>query len=737
MKFNKKMPLFALAVIAMLGSCNNKPADTEKPATSNPAPTTDKQSEDVKPTENAYQPDLTEKLDLNLSVFYKNDGSTNISFPSASTSTIKLPYTGADGNIYQANDLKPVWKELQKRLNVKFNDLHSSDKEIKDHFKTLVTNHFKVGENTIHVAQGNSVDIIAEGTNNKTLIDLNKYLNKLPNYSKFLKENPVIQKVISNNDGEMFYAPYFDGYDDIERMLMVRVDWVKELLDGELPTGLDTAKNLLSKSYTPFYTENVDIKIKAVKKDGSGTQEIAKKHTAAENIIAAQNALTTMNGATMVKALRDYIDKTYNGYYGEKRSDLFCGVDAAYDVDELVALYRCVYACPQFLTGDATKTMVPFFPRETKNSRTADLWRLTQFFGVRGGESRNGYLYVGDDGKIHDTRNEEKFRDALKKLNEMYKEGLILQNFTSKLGEASDFRKTLLQNDTGFSSYDYNQTSTILNNDARCKELNGGNFTYASILPAVADWTDNGKLDMKFYTESWRSVKPQGWFITAETAKDAKLLDRALALVDYMYSDEGNTLMSYGPKGYVETDASGNVVTINYQGKQVPKLSDNCKKQMADLVGGNYTNYYRYYVGATYPVGYVKQQGMEYQTVAAKAVPYLDNINKAIELGVLEHVNHLTGNTNDLYSIVPATFAFTAAENNTLAGTDFTKLGTLFSQDNGKKCLFSNIVMEGFGTYESLDLSYENYITTMSTAEGLKLDSFVKLYNDAYARMGL
>jgi hypothetical protein len=84
------------------------------------------------------------------------------------------------------------------------------------------------------------------------------------------------------------------------------------------------------------------------------------------------------------------------GAYGTNRSKLFVGGKAAYDVDELVALYRCVYTNPNFLTGQTAKDVVPLYPRSYTNDRIADLWRFTQMFGVRGGESRTGLPLCGN-----------------------------------------------------------------------------------------------------------------------------------------------------------------------------------------------------------------------------------------------------------------------------------------------------------------------------------------------------
>jgi hypothetical protein len=680
---------------------------------------------DVDPT------NIASKVTLNMSILYQ-DTATRMRYHTgkgALAGTV-TSYVGADGVTYEDGDFKPVWKALQNNLNMTINDVtSSSDASVSDAFKTLRTNGFKTDGNLVNVAQGSSTDIQAEGTTNGTILDLSKYLDKMPNFNKFLSDNPVVKKTIVDACGGMYYAPYFDGFDDIERMLLVRQDWVEKLLDGDTLPTLDTGVNL-TKAYTAFGPESVNSQVTVMNATEDGTATVTKKHTA--NIITTQNALTTMNGSTLVQALRDYIDATYNNVYGTKRSQLFCGYRSAYDIDELVALYRCVKTNGAFLTGDATKadSIVPLYPREYTNDRTADLWRLTQFFGVRGGESRKDFLYVGSDGKLVDARGTPEMKKALGKLGEMYTEGLILKDFTSKTTGSGKFENYLQKSNLGFSTYDYDQTQTVYNDPANSNHPKGvSDYLFTSILPAVADWKGDGKYF--HYTESWRSVKTEGWFITADTAKEPAKLARALYLFDYLYGDEGNRLMSYGPDGYLAKDSSGNIKKMAYQGKMVPVLSDNCKNELKTLAAGNYTNYYRYWLGATYPVGYVKQQGMEYQTVQALAQPGLDDINNAISLGVLQHVNFKT-NTDHFYDIVPTTLAFSEAEQAQLSA-NFADLSANISNDKSKSNVWSNIVMTGFGSYNNFDFSDASYLTTVNTT--LNLKGYVAIQNSAFARM--
>lgn len=706
--------VMSIASLAMVG-CNrtetsDKPDDTSKTSDS---------------TSKAAEP-----VTLNMSVYYDNND-RHMKFIEGAAAT--LPYAAADGNTYKAGDLKPVWKAIQKNLDFKINDVSPTGQvSIKDNFSTLATTDFKSNDVAVDIAQGNSDQILNTGTTTNKILDLKQYLNKMPNFKAFLDANPSVKKTITSNNGKIFYAPYFDGFDDLERMIMVRQDWVEKLLDGELPATLDTTE--LGKNYTPFYTTDINSDIDVLNAAGNGKEIVKKVVSANSNVIKQQNAAASLTGKTAVEILRSYIDATYkkaDGSYsfGTKRSELFVGGRAIYDIDELVALFRCVKGNAKFLTGKDDVNVIPFFPRAKTSDRTTDLYRFLQFFGIRGTESRNQWLYVGMDGKLVDTRGTAEFATGLEKLHEMYADGLIMKDFTEQLDGKDDFRGPFLSGgDTaknyGFATYDYNQTTTVYNDTTKDKTMK-----FVSLLPAVADWDDGTTGNFIHYTESWRSVKPQGWFITSQTANNQAKLDKALELFDYLYSEKGNRLMSYGPDEYLAKNADGSIKTMDYQGKQVPVLSDACKKEMTDLCKGNYTNYYRYYLGATLPVGYVKEQGMEYQTVSTKATDSLNMLNHAIQYGVLQHVNHKSGNTNHMNDIVPTTLPFTEAENSQLK--EFTQLNNAFTSDKNKVMTISKIVINGWSTQDNLDFTTkEKYLSTVNTT--LNLNQFVTVYNDAY-----
>ena len=117
--------------------------------------------------------------------------------------------------------------------------------------------------------------------------------------------------------------------------------------------------------------------------------------------------------------------------------------------------------------------------------------------------------------------------------------------------------------------------------------------------------------------------------------------------------------MSYGPEAWIDG-------TIEYMGRTVPKLSAKALEELATLAAVNYTNYYRRFLGGTLPIGYIKEQGMEYQTVHPKGQVGLDKLMKAMELGTFKTVLvNPTESDNPFFKMVPTTFPLTKAEETT------------------------------------------------------------------------
>ena len=634
--------------------------------------------------------------------------------------------TLADGNTYIAGSLKPTWVELEKILGVKFESKYQGNSAAKEF------EFWKDSLAEVDMVSGTAAGLSENGEAG-LLVNLSDYLDVMPNFKAYLEANPIVRLSITGNTetGAIYFSPYFDGVNDIERMPLMRVDWVEKLLDGEGAFAADACGNTPDPVYVdPIMPQFSYLEVDVVKADGSGVETIKKDYDAAGgNIIKLMEAKGSMSGVDAVNMLRDYIDKAYNGYYGTKRSNLFIGQNAAWDVDELVALLRCVVANPQTLNG--TDSVQGIFSREDNNNqRRIDMFRLAgHLFGVRGLESRQDYLFVDVDGKLHDARQELDTYVALDKMHQLAEEGLIASSFINSEELTSSM---YLENDAGFMSYDYNQTQTAMN---KTKLQNDAGEKYMAVMPPIAPWYDKSEAEdgehnptfMRF-TESWRSVKTDGWAISkAGVAGDDNKLYACLALIDYAYSEKGQILMSYGPDAFIKTKDDGSYETFMFNGKEMPVIADATYAELWEKASGNYTNYARQYLGST--LSFVKSQAFEFQCTHEVGKEGAGYISTAIGLGTIKHPE-LALTENPWYTSVPTVLPTTVDESNELA--TYSELNDKFSGAKGGENLFVNVIANGLEAAMGSEFA-------ATVAEHIVMDMYGDLYlevkNDQWDRI--
>ena len=624
--------------------------------------------------------------------------------------------TLADGVTYNAGDLKPTWVAVEELLGIEFEDRYQGNSATKE-FQFWKD---RLGE--VDMISGNAAALSEYGEAGK-LVNLADYLDIMPNFKAYLEANTIVRLSITGNTttGAIYFSPYFDGVNDIERMPLMRVDWVAKLLDGEGEFTADASNMTAAPVYEPYMPTAGTVEIDVVTADGTAVETITKNYDAAGNIVALMNAAGSISGVDAVNMLRTYIDTAYNGYYGTTRSNLFVGQNAAWDADELVALLRCVVANPQTLNG--TESVQGIFSREdANNQRRVDMFRFAgTLFGVRGMESRQDYLFVGTDGMMHDARQELDTYVALGRMNAMVQEGLISKSFVDMSAETSS---TMLENDLGFMHYDYNQTQTILNET----KLQDGE-KYMAVMVPVAKWfdgTDENGVFMRF-TESWRSVKTDGWAISVEgVAGDDNKLYAALALIDYAYSPAGQIMMSYGPDAFIKTNADGSYVTFNFNGQQMPVIADETYAELWEKASGNYTNYARQFLGST--LSFAKSQAFEYQCTHEVGKEGAGYISTAIGLGTIKHPE-LAVTENPWYTSVPTVLPNTKNENETLKS--YSALTEKFNAAKGGANAFVDCIAYGF-VAEGM-FSPEDAVTTIS--ETLGGADYLFLKQEAYDRL--
>ena len=643
-----------------------------------------------------------------------------ISFKDASVFNGQDSMVLADGKEYRVGDLKPTWAELSDRLGIDFVDLWTGAGSAEKEFKVWQE---KLGE--VDMVSG-SVSILNENGVAGKLVNIAEYLDHMPNFKAYLDANPIVRLSITGDTetGAIYFSPYFDGVNDIERMPLMRTDWVEKLLNGAGDFTAAASNNLAAAEYEPYMPTSGKVTVDAVNKEGTAVIQLTKDYDKAGNIIKVMNdalAAGTVTGVEAVNMLRDYIDAAYNGYYGTNRADLFIGQNAAWDADELVALLRCVVANPQTLNG--TDTVQGLFSREdSNNQRKVDVFRFAgTLFGVRGLESRQDYLYVGNDGLLHDARQEEATYVAIERMNDMVKEGLISSSFVNNQAESST---TMLEKDLGFMHYDYNQTQTIFNET----KLQDGE-KYMAVMVPVARWNDGtGETYMRF-TESWRSVKTDGWAISlAGVGDDTDKLHAALAIIDYAYSKEGQILMSYGPDEFIAKNADGSLKMFNFNGQEWPVISDATYKELWDRENGNYTNYARHYIGST--LSFAKSQSFEYQCTHVVGKEGAGYISTAIGLGTIKHPE-LALTENPWWTSVPTVLPTTKTENDMIGG--YKELGSSgnFASNKGGKNLLIDVIIGGY-TGDGTSTRAEVINTVTNTWHG---SQYLELKNDAWERL--
>jgi putative aldouronate transport system substrate-binding protein len=638
---------------------------------------------------------------LRMAVGY-NNSKTGLRFdPEVAGEGVTL----ADGKTYHSGDFKPTWVAVQDLLGISIEDKYQGQSAAKEF------DYWKEQLDQVDMVSGTAAKLSENGEAG-LLVNIGEYLDQMPHFKAYLDANPIVRLSITGNvdNGAIYFSPYFDGVDDIEKMPLMRTDWVEKLLNGEGAFAADASKELKAAVYQPYMPTSGKVEIDVVKADGSAVETIAKDYDAAGNIIATMNAAGTIDGVAAVNMLRDYIDKAYNGYYGTNRADLFIGQNAAWDADELVALLRCVVANPQTLNG--TDKIEGLFSREENNTaRRADMFRFAGIlFGVRGLESRQDYLYVGTDGDLHDARQEVATYDALGRMHALVEEGLISTAFVNNEEVKTE---NYLEQDLGFMHYDYNQTQTVYN---ATKLDNAAGEKYMAVMVPVARWFDGTNEDGVYmrFTESWRSVKTDGWGISkAGVGSDTNKLNAALTLIDYAYSDEGTIMMSYGPEAFRKAGE-----TFMFNGKEMPVIADATYAELWEKASGNYTNYARQYLGST--LSFMKSQAFEYQCTHEVGKEGAAKISTAIALGTIKHPL-LAVADNAWYTSVPTVLPTTKEDNQALG--NLTDLTEKFSTAKDGENLLIDIIVKGFTLdgMTSPEAAAEYVKTTMSGAQYLDI----------------
>lgn len=711
--------------------------------------------------------------------------------------TITLP----DGKNYDANSMKPAWAQMGADLNITWNDVYEG--------KATNANmaHIVSGQAATSYADTDmfttdlsiAVEYAASGT---SVLNLADYLDYMPNFKSFLEQNPIVylsllQDGMSTTDGSgktLYVAPYFDGNDDIERYCIVRQDWVEKLLNGDNAiSDSSTFKAACASTVSAgaYMGTTGKTGIESTNAQGTGKTTIYKNYSAALEAAkdsttalgAAYNAITNntayavesgnivdiMNtalaanneatGAQLVALFRAYIDVCYQNadgtsyYSSSTRANLFNGYDACWDVDDLVAMLRCVKtnAATLVASGQSIEGIVP---RSGQNDRTPDMVRLAaQLYGVRGADSRYEYTYIDNSGTLQDARNDAEFYEAMARLNLLKQEGLVADY--SGISSFS-FAAGLSGTKEAFMMYDYSQTQT--KNDYYAENSDLGTevpegFYFSPIVTPVSKWDvdgDSNHTDIMRFTESWRSTKTSGLALNGGLANagNEEKLKAALQFVDYLYSEDGQIVSTYGPMASSANGtggfwynaqatsaeiSAGNYFTYkgvkysgtSYKGKTTPTVTDALYQSfLGKTVNGwsvkdndntkagalSFTDYARRVIGSTLPVG-VKDQSFENQLTATSGRTGANRVGVGLALGTIKGLTLEINQNNWWYTCVPTGLPVSSSlVANVLNASDMDNLkyatGTQ-KDDKNFLSIFNYIILNGLsGTYNQQDVTY-------------------------------
>lgn len=711
------------------------------------------------------------------------------------------------GKTYVSGDLKPAWQALQSALNISVKDEWvASWKKTGEHL-----DHIKTTNNLANygIITESSTIISTEGTTTDNLLNINDYLDYMPNYKAFLEENAVTRMAVTadTKTGAMYMIPYFDGNNDVEKYVLMRKDVVERLLDAtDLSSATGTfkgqvdAKNGVSgqnaitlvgnkASAKAFMgkvaADNYDIdvtdpaaltgtpalgknkhkiddskKLQTVKitvdygaviealsadtplKQAVVAAGVATPQTASGNIVDIQNQIINetqgaVTGAQLTKVLQEYIKVAYHkqGAKGTpfytQLSDVFNSAYAAWDVDLYVALGRCMVTCAgSTLLGDSSKAASSAYmlsSRAHTTNRTYDVASMAgELYGVRGLTSRYStlYAYIDSKGNIVDARTKTDMWDALANIHDLALEGLYYtgQAITADVGSiANSTGNTKVQ---FFSSTDYSQTQTSKGGFGAVQVEDG--YNYAPILTPISRWDTNDdgtKETVMRFTESWRGVKDGGLCILKPYVKDQpERLSAILSMIDWMFSNDGQIVLTYGPNSkagditaeqaktvnenygtwygtkadktleaaktegivdthdgkqyYVKDAYKGQYFCFNnelytgtyYKGRMIPTQTSASNSAFLGIGKASFTDYARRYIGSALNFGN-KDQGFEYQCTAQCGLIGSDIWAIAEVNGTIKHPLPGIDSNNYWYTLVPTMLPFTKAQSTAMSDT--------------------------------------------------------------------
>ncbi len=645
------------------------------------------------------------KIEIKFNLAYGNNNQTmtyNQSTP------LELP----DGTTVSAGQLKPMWQKLEKDVDATFKDVTIQDQKAAEMMKTAAANGFK--DAVIYGGNSIATTLMSYGAEGR-FVNLSQLMvdGKLPNLKKYLEDNPTIKASITAYDGNIYHVPYIAEVGQFARGYTMRKTWVTKLLDAA-DANYDTT-TVINKAYEGFWKDDL---ARTGNNGGTVTPKtgvnVVKKTN--ENIIVLMNNEPSMNGAALAKCLKDYIKRNYD--YANP-SELYLGAKAAYDIDELVALFRVIKANPLYLTGGKATVVYPYFTRQS--SYREEVLRLGTYFDgvkVHGSDSYTSRWYIDNDGKVQYTYSQKEFYDVITYLSQLVKEGLFYNDLFD-ITNKSNHRTALYGTDNGekpsygFLTYDFTASTTADSlNNANGKDVVG-------VLPPVS--RVNGV--WQYYMDNSRVIKPDGWSISASASKAE--LDKACEIVDYFFSEEGALQQNYGLDYMLEE-------TEKFQGpdgKAYPKYNSWTLDTANARAKGDLSTFLRNFMGCLLPVGYQKEIGFEYQYTSENGFAAWKLLQESTTNIPTYAGTGAAGTNKNYYKLTPPAFSLTKRQTETLANE------TKIEADDFVQLVFNVILYKSAGNAPDNTKVLTTWDAYQTELQARGIDTYISIYQQAYQAM--
>lgn len=375
-----------------------------------------------------------------------------------------------------------------------------------------------------------------------------------------------------------------------------------------------------------------------------------------------------VKGEHLLKILREYIKVAYkwadtetaaatstDAFYGStvhgvttKLSDIINSTYAAWDVDIYAAIGRCFVTCGNVLgkyqaqtseyTNYGASTWL-FVPRTGYTNRTTRLTAMIgELYGVRGME---GSGYVDSSGNLREHRFNVSTWDALIKFSAFHTEGLVPSFNTTDAGDETGSFGSSSSNSgydgvnshfQGLSSNDFVHTQTTGTAQATAGDYiqTTDGYTWTAVVTPVSRWLttdtstvsslgvlttddkplnerDSSKTTVTRFTESALKLKTGGLVIPKAIESDTNRLGATLALMDYIYSNDGQIVTTFGDRSDTDqlsgSDSAGYTTTNNgwWYGEEVTSLVIDGKE--TNISGKSMEELYNLGVVTTYDNG--------------------------------------------------------------------------------------------------------------------------------------